>query len=181
MEAFGKLPEQTDLPEESKRPLKEALIFKPRSEIGRVIFMSAPHRGSDLAKNWIGRLGSMLVRTPMKMLTIGKTINEALTPDPAALQFKRFPNSVDTLAPNNRFVVAINKIPMVPGVPYHSIVGDRGRGDTPNSSDSVVAYWSSHLDGAASEKIVPSNHSTPLNPEAIAEVHRILKLNARSQ
>lgn len=180
-EAFGKPPEQTDMPEESKRLLKEALIFKPRREIGRVIFLSAPHRGSDLAKNWIGRFGSMLVRTPMKMLTIGNTIREAATPDPAALQLKRFPNSVDTLAPNNRFVVAINKIPIMPGIPYHSIVGDRGRGDTPNSSDSVVAYWSSHLDGAVSEKIVPSNHSTPLNSEAIAEVRRILKLNARIQ
>lgn len=179
--AFGKSPEQTELPEETKRLLKEALVFKHRSEIGRVIFMSAPHRGSDLAKNWIGRFGSMLVRTPIKMLTLGKTISEAMTPDPAALQLKRFPNSVDTLAPNNRFVVAINKIPIVRGIPYHSIVGDRGRGDTPNSSDSVVAYWSSHLDGAASERIVPSNHSTPLNPEAIAEVHRILKLNAESR
>jgi pimeloyl-ACP methyl ester carboxylesterase len=179
VEAFGKSPEETELPEESKRLLKEALVFKPRSEIGRVIFLSAPHRGSDLAKNWIGRFGSMLVRTPIKMLTIGKTISEAMTPDPAALHLKRFPNSVDTLAPNNRFVVAINKIPIAPGIPYHSIVGDRGRGDTPNSSDSVVAYWSSHLDGAASERIVPSNHSTPLNKEAIAEVLRILKLNAR--
>ncbi|HWM23737.1 MAG TPA: alpha/beta fold hydrolase [Chthoniobacterales bacterium] len=181
VEAFGKPPEQTELPEESKRLLKDALVFKPRSEIGRVIFLSAPHRGSDLAKNWIGRIGSMLVRTPIKMLTIGKTIREAMTPDPAAMHLKRFPNSVDTLAPNNRFVVAINKIPITPGIPYHSIVGDRGRGDTPNSSDSVVAYWSSHLPGAASERIVPSNHSTPLNPEAIAEVRRILKLNARSQ
>ena len=115
-----------------------------------------------------------------RMLTIGKTITAALTPDPAALQLKRFPNSVDTLAPNNRFVIAINKIPIVPGIPYHSIVGDRGRGDTPNSSDSVVAYWSSHLPGAVSERIVPSNHSTPRNPEAIEEVHRILRLNARS-
>jgi pimeloyl-ACP methyl ester carboxylesterase len=181
VEAFGKSPEQTEMPEESKRLLKEALIFKPRPEIGRVIFLSAPHRGSDLAKNWIGRFGSMLVRTPVRMLTIGRTISEAMTPDPAALHLKRFPNSVDTLAPNNRFVVAINKIPIAPGIPYHSIVGDRGRGDTPNSSDSVVAYWSSHLDGAASERIVPSNHSTPVNPEAIAEVNRILKLNARSQ
>ena len=180
MEAFGTPPEETEMPEESKRLLKEALIFKPRREIGRVVFLSAPHRGSDLAKNWLGRIGSMLVRTPIKMLTIGKTIREAMTPDPAALQLKRFPNSVDTLAPNNRFVVAINKIPIAPGIPYHSIVGDRGRGDTPNSSDSVVAYWSSHLDGAVSERIVPSNHSTPLNPEAIAEVHRILTLNARS-
>ena len=124
---------------------KKALIFKHRPEIGRVIFMSAPHRGSDLAKNWAGRIGSMLVRTPSRMLHIGNTLRSALTADPAALQLKRFPNSVDTLAPNNRFVVAINKIPIAPGIPYHTIVGDRGRGDTPNSSDSVVAYWSSHL------------------------------------
>lgn len=181
LEAFGKPPEQTEMPEESKRLLKEALIFKARPEIGRVVFLSAPHRGSELAKNWIGRIGSMLVRTPIRLLTLGKTIREAMTPDPAALHLKRFPNSVDTLAPNNRFVVAINKIPIAPGIPYHSIVGDRGRGDTPDSSDSVVAYWSSHLDGAASERIVPSNHSTPLNPDAIAEVRRILKLHAQSR
>ena len=168
------------MPEESKRLLKEALIFKHRPEIGRVIFMSTPHRGSDMAGNWLGRIGSMLVRTPGKLLTVGRTIRESITADPAALQLKRLPNSVDTLAPNNRFVVAINKIPIAPGIPYHSIVGDRGRGDTPNSSDSVVAYWSSHLPGAVSERIVPSNHSTPRNPEAIEEVHRILRLNARS-
>jgi pimeloyl-ACP methyl ester carboxylesterase len=181
MEGFGKPPEQTVMPAESKRVLEQALIFKHRPEIGRVIFMSTPHRGSDLAKKWLGRIGSMLVKTPIKLLTIGNTIREAATADPAALQLKRLPNSVDTLAPNNRFVMAINKIPIAPGIPYHTIVGDRGKGDTPNSSDGVVAYWSSHLDGATGELIVPSNHSSPLNPEAIAEVHRILKLNARSQ
>lgn len=181
LEGFGKPPEQTEMPEKSKRLLEEALIFKHRPEIGRVIFMSTPHRGSDLAINWIGRIGSMLVRTPVRLLTIGRTIREAMTADPAALQLKRFPNSVDTLAPNNRFVVAINKIPITPGIPYYTIVGDRGKGDTPNSSDGVVAYWSSHLDGARSEFIAPCDHSSPLNPEAIAEVHRLLKLNAHSQ
>jgi hypothetical protein len=109
------------------------------------------------------------------------SLTEAATPDPAALQLKRFPNSVDTLAPNNRFVVAINKVPITPGIPYYTILGDRGRGDSPNSSDGVVPYWSSHLDGARSEFIAPCNHSSPLNPEAIAEVHRILKLNAQSR
>ena len=181
LEAFGKPPAQTDMPAETKKLLEEAIIFKHRPEIGRVIFMSAPHRGSDMASNWMGRIGSMLVRTPSKMLTIGQTIREGLKPDPTALQLKRFPNSVDTLAPNNRFVVAINKIPITPGIPYYSIIGDRGRGDTPNSSDGVVAYWSSHLDGAKSEFIAPSNHSSPLNPEAIAEVHRILLTTARSE
>ena len=180
MEAFGKPPEQTEMPAESKHLLEEAIILKHRPEIGRVIFMSTPHRGSDLASNWIGRIGSMLVKTPSKLITIGQTIREAATPDPAALQLKRFPNSVDTLAPNNRFVVAINKIPITPGIPYYSIVGDRGRGDTPKSSDGVVPYWSSHLDGARSEFIAPCNHGSPLNPQAIAEVHRILKLNIQS-
>jgi len=181
LDAFGKPPEKTEMPAQSKRLLEQALIFKHRPEIGRVIFMSTPHRGSDMASNWLGRIGSMLVRTPGKLLTVGRTIREAATADPAALQLKRLPNSVDTLAPNNRFVVAINEIPTVPGIPVHTILGDRGKGDSPNSTDGVVAYWSSHFDGAESERIVPSNHSSPLNPEAIAEVHRILKLNARSQ
>jgi hypothetical protein len=181
MEAFGKPPEQTEMPAESKKILRQAIILKHRPEVGRVIFMSAPLRGSDLASNWVGRIGSMLVKTPSKLITVGQTIRENMNPDPATLQLKRFPNSVDTLAPNNRFVVAINKIPITTGIPYHSIVGDRGRGDTPKSSDGVVAYWSSHLDGAASERVVPSNHSSPLNPEAIVEVHRILKLNAKSR
>ena len=180
IEAFGKPPEQTEMPAESKKLLAGAIILKHRPEVGRVIFMSAPHRGSDLARNWIGRIGSMLVKTPSKMITIGQTIRENMKPDPAALQLKRFPNSVDTLAPNNRFVVAINKIPITPGIPYYSIVGDRGRGDTPNSSDGVVPYWSSHLEGARSEFIAPCNHGSPLNPQAIAEVHRILKSNIQS-
>src|SRR5438477_5791053 len=180
IEAFGHPPAETEMPADSKRLLEEAIIFKHRREIGRVVFMSSPHRGADLASNWIGRIGSMLVRTPTKLLTVGQTLRTSLTADPAALQLKRLPNSVDTMAPNNRFVMAINTIPITPGIPYHSIIGDRGRGDSLNSSDGVVAYWSSHLDGAASERIVPSDHGSPHNAQAIAEVHRILQLNAQS-
>ena len=87
------------------------------------------------------------------------------------------PNSVDTLEPNDRFVQAVSKLPLTPGIPYHSIIGDRGRGDTPNSSDGVVPYWSSHLAGAQSELIVNSNHMAQYNPEAIREVKRILRAN----
>jgi pimeloyl-ACP methyl ester carboxylesterase len=180
IEAFGHPPAETQMPADSKRLLEEAIIFKHRREIGRVVFMSAPHRGAELASNWIGRIGSMLVRTPTKLLTVGQTLRESLTADPAALQLKRLPNSVDTMAPNNRFVMGINTVPITKGIPYHSIIGDRGRGDTPNSSDGVVPYWSSHLDGARSEFIAPCGHGSPKNPQAIAEVHRILQLNAQS-
>jgi hypothetical protein len=77
-------------------------------------------------------------------------------------------------------VKAINTIPITPGIPYHTIMGDRGKGDAPNSSDGVVPYWSSHMKGAQSELIVPSGHAAHQNPQAIEEVRRILKLNARS-
>jgi hypothetical protein len=69
----------------------------------------------------------------------------------------------------------VNKLPIASGVPYHSIIGDRGKGDTPKSSDGVVPYWSSHLDGAQSELIVPSDHLALRNTEAIKEVERILR------
>lgn len=58
-------------------------------------------------------------------------------------------------------------------IPYHSIIGDRGQGGSPNSSDGVVPYWSSHLPGAVSEKIVPSGHGVNKNAEGIEEIRRI--------
>jgi hypothetical protein len=73
----------------------------------------------------------------------------------------------------------MNTIPMTQGVRYNTIIGDRGRGDSPNSSDGVVPYWSSHMNGAESECIVPSRHGAHQNPQAIAEVLRILKAKAR--
>jgi hypothetical protein len=44
------------------------------------------------------------------------------------LKPKRRANSVDTLSPKSRFVNEVNTIPMTPGVPYNTIIGDRGRG-----------------------------------------------------
>ena len=44
-------------------------------------------------------------------------------------------------------------------------------------SDGIVPYWSIHLDGAQSELAVAPSHGAHQNPQAIAEVKRILKLN----
>jgi pimeloyl-ACP methyl ester carboxylesterase len=180
MKLFNKPPEQVPLSPEGRKIFTDALIFKHRPEIGRVIFISAPLRGSDLASNWLGRIGSSLVRAPSTLLRAGNSLLKITTFQSGDLKLKRIPNSVDTLAPNNRFVKAINTIPITPGIPYHTIMGDRGRGDAPNSSDGVVPYWSSHMDGAKSELIVPSAHPAHQNRQAIQEVQRILVLDARS-
>jgi pimeloyl-ACP methyl ester carboxylesterase len=173
---FGTTPAKTPLSGETRHLLEEMLVFNHRPEIKRVIFISTPHRGSALASGWVGRIGASLVRTPRFLASIYTSARPILIADPAARQLNRMPNSVDTLDPHDRFVEAVNKLPLVPGIPYDSIIGDRGRGDTPNSSDGVVPYWSSHLSGAQSELIVHSNHSAQRNPQAIKEVERILRM-----
>lgn len=178
MDYFAKPPSQVSLPSETKQLLEDAMIFNHRPEVRRVIFISTPHRGSEMAGNWIGRIGTSLIRMPFFFASIPfRAIEGAMTPDPGAMELNRIPTSIDTLAPNNRFVRELDKFSITRGVPFHSIIGDRGRGNTPDSSDGVVPYWSSHLKGAESELIVPSDHSAPGNPQAIAEVRRILRLH----
>ncbi len=174
---FATPPNKTPLPNDTRKIVEDVFIFHHRPDVQRAIFISTPHRGSDLANSWIGRIGAGLVRTPRPFTSVYESVKPLLIADPDARSLKRMPNSVDTLEPNDRFVEAVNKIPITPGIPYHSIMGDRGRGDTPNSSDGIVPYWSSHLDGAESELIVNSNHGAQYNQQAIQEVERILKEN----
>jgi hypothetical protein len=177
---FSVPPEQMNVLPEHKHVLTESAIFSSRPEIGRVIFISTPHRGSDLAKQWIGKMFTKLVELPTTLVSIG--IDEARYEihKEGQKHLARFPDSVDTLAPDNDFVRAINTVPIHPGIPYHTIAGDRGRGDSPNSSDGVVPYWSSHQQSARSELIVPSHHGAHQTAQAVAEVERILKENLKN-
>src|SRR5262249_29725186 len=142
---FATSPAKTPLTPETRKIVEDVLVFNHRPEVERVIFISTPHRGSKLASGWIGRIGAALVRTPRPFDPVYTSVKPLIIADPAARPLNRMPNSVDTLEPNDRFVQAVNKLPITPGIPYHSIMGDRGRDDTPNSSDGVVPYWSSHL------------------------------------
>jgi hypothetical protein len=91
---------------------------------------------------------------------------------------RRLPNSVSGLSPNNPSLKIVNSATI--STPYHSIIGDRGRGDSLNSTDGVVPYWSSHLDGAKSELIVPGPHGSENLPQTVAELQRILRLHLRA-
>jgi pimeloyl-ACP methyl ester carboxylesterase len=174
---FKKSPDETHLSAESRRLFSDAIIFKHRKEVGRVIFVAAPLKGSNLASRRLVRWASGIIRSPVTLLKAGTEALQSTTFAEGELRLTSIPSSVDTLTPNNRFVKAINRVPITPGIPYHTIIGDRGKGNSPNSTDGVVPYWSSHMDGAVSEKIVPSGHSAHQNDEAIAEVRRILLLH----
>ena len=68
-------------------------------------------------------------------------------------------NGIFCLKARSPILLSILNLPMERKITYYSVIGDEGKpGPLEKSSDGVVPYWSSHLDGAASEKIVPSGH-----------------------
>ena len=174
-EVLGKPLDQFQIEPDELKVVKESLIFKASTHVSKVIFLATPHKGADMASGLIGRLGSRLVRLPKKLVAIGPALVEKATVTNGKKVVGRFPNSIDTLRPQARSVVAMNRLPIASSVTYYSIIGDRGANNSPNSSDGVVAYRSSHLEGSKSEKIVPYWHSyVHRSPEGIAEVERIL-------
>ena len=153
--------------------VKRALIFDANPRVHRIVFICVPHRGSDLATNWIGSFATGLVSLPGKLVSGAQDV--VTSPLERDLGLKHMPTGVNGLSPRSPVLRGLDTLPI--HAPYHSIVGDRGRGDTPNSSDGVVAYWSSHLAGAQSELIVPGPHGSYALPQTVSELKRILRLN----
>jgi pimeloyl-ACP methyl ester carboxylesterase len=152
-----------------------AMTYRANPRIKRVVFICTPHRGSDMASGGLGSLAVSLISLPAKVLTPMKDSFTSAELVQLTGSSKRLPNSVWGLKPTNPAFPIVNEPRM--SVPYHSIIGDRGKGDCPNCTDGVVAYWSSHLDGAKSECIVPGPHGSAELPETIAELDRILRLH----
>jgi hypothetical protein len=153
--------------------VKRALIFDANPRVHRIVFICVPHRGSDLATNWIGSFATGLVSLPGKLVSGAQDV--VTSPLERDLGLKHMPTGVNGLSPRSPVLRGLDTLPI--HAPYHTIVGDRGRGDTPNSSDGVVAYWSSHLIGAQSELIVPGPHGSFALPQTVSELKRILRLN----
>ena len=93
---------------------------------------------------------------------------------------KRSFTGIDSLSLEAPIYKAFERAPFALGLTYHSVIGDRGRGDSPKSSDGIVGYWSSHLDGAESELIVPTGHDVQTHSKTETEIQRILLHYLRS-
>ncbi len=163
--------------EHALKRLHEHFFFTPPPAVTRIVYMATPHRGSSFAENWIGKLGRQLTSIPAGLLeevTHIATLSRGmflLNPG----QLKDELTSIRLLSPESTLIKHMSELRSNPKVHVHCIVGDRGKGDAPDSSDGIVPYASSHLDWAASEKIVPSGHSVQDHPEAAVELRRILR------
>ena len=162
-----------------KAKLGPLLHFSPQPSVERAIFIAAPHRGTDIAGNRVGRLIGRLVRLPLTLLgkfeDVFTTLQEA-EPKRSGGSPLKVPNSIDNLKSDDPFVKAAATLPIQPGLKYHSIIAQRRPGvPMQQGDDGLVPYWSAHLDGALSEDVIISGHSVQETPQAVLEVRRILR------
>ena len=177
---FSVPPDQLDVEVAIRAALRETFFFEPRRYVRRVVFVSTPHRGSDMADSFLGRLGSTLARLPgyfsRRLQAVLTRNREKVHPEVLAFQERAKISSVRLLSPDYPGLQAFADLAVDPSIPFHTLVGNRGR-DLPleQSSDGVVDYWSSHLEHARSEFVVPSGHDAHIHPEGIVELRRILR------
>jgi len=162
--------------------VKEVFIFRREKRVRRVIFISVPHRGSVFADNWIGDLGQGLFKGDSQVTeTFSSLLAEhrsQMSPYIVRLLDEKKLSSIRTLSAQSPALMALAAVP--PAVPFHTIIGQNRPGPTHLGSDGVVAYSSSHLDGAESELIVRHGHETFQHPDAVIEIKRILRAHLDS-
>lgn len=152
---------------------RRSMEFQANPAVERIVFICTPHRGSRVADWSLSTWFTKFIRLPGTVTSAAVDLLPSLVKSP--WQY----SSISRLSPSNPLYKVLEPIPIK--APHHSIIGDRGRGDTPDSSDGVVPYWSSHLASAESEVIVPDDHGAFDDPAAIAELARILKENLKSR
>lgn len=163
--------------------VSSALIFPPTNRTKRIVFMATPHKGSDFANRWFGALGQKMIRLPKLLLReitrMGTLSSDMLliNPNKIVMEF----TSIGQLSPDSPAIKGIQYAYPDSSIKVHSIIGDQGFNDTPNSSDGVVRYRSSHIKWAESEKIVPAGHSVQADIATAEEMRRILREHLKDE
>jgi len=168
--------DEMDASESLKNMARRMLFFEPLPFVKRVVFISTPHRGSFLTKDWVKSLVRSLVSIPLDIMTLDPKLFTQLTDQltlPSYMR-NRIPTSVDGMTADNPVLQTLVTIPLAPGVKGHSIVAVLPGMEIQTGNDGVVEYQSAHIDGVESEFIVRSGHSCQGHPFAIEEVRRIL-------
>ncbi|WP_136808255.1 esterase/lipase family protein [Desulfosediminicola flagellatus] len=171
----GKDLDSLRLTEDNKAEARRLLVVEPLPEVKRVVFISTPHRGSILSKQWVRTLLRKIVTLPIKIVQTTLSLGDYFTDDvKKMIGNSRSATSIDGMSPDNPVLKTLADTPLALGVVGHSIIAVKGDGDPKLGDDGVVAYTSAHLEGMGSEFIVRSGHSSQGHPFTIEEVRRIL-------
>lgn len=166
--------------EARRQMLRDMFFFEPNPRVGRVVFICVPHRGSPMATDWPGRAARYFARLPITALELTADLI-TFNRDALTVRGRISPgSSIDSLRPDSDTVRLLEELPMEPRVQVASIIGCQdGCGDPAQSTDGVVPYWSSHLEGVP-ETIIPSDHSGQNHPQCAEQVRKLLHEHLQS-
>jgi pimeloyl-ACP methyl ester carboxylesterase len=175
--------DEMDADKDIKTMVRRMTFFEPLPFVTRVVFISTPHRGSFLTKDWVRNLVRRIINIPVDILTLNPQLYTELGTQlklPATMR-DRVPTSIDGMASDNPILQVMATLPLAPGVTGHSIVAVLPEMDIVTGNDGVVEYTSAHIEGVESEFIVRYEHSAQGHPFAIEEVRRILREHIKAQ
>jgi pimeloyl-ACP methyl ester carboxylesterase len=168
-------------PPDERDRFRSVFFFEPVPCVKRAVFVAVPHRGSMLGSNWLGQLGDRLIRRPNVLTDAHKVLLEQNSDSFFTVTFLQgIPSSIRTLRTHSPLLTAVDALPVSPGVPRHSIIARVAPVPLPLSTDGVVPYESSHIDGVESEKVVTGSHACLDQADVIDELRRILVLHLQS-
>ncbi len=174
---FTRPPEQVPLDSESSHQLRASLLFKANPKVKEVVFIATPHRGAELADTWLAKIASRLIHAPRSIIHIITSVAtldvEMINPERLSLD-KFGATSVSSLGTKHPSIQALNCCPIKANC--HSIIGVKNeRVPLEESTDGFVPYHSSHIEKAASEKLVNCGHSCTEHLDTVDEALRIVR------
>jgi pimeloyl-ACP methyl ester carboxylesterase len=155
--------------ESTRALLAETCYFNPSPHVARVVFIASPHCGSLRSSEFVGRGAAHFVEPSPQQAAI----HEQLVRDNPGVfnpEFeRRFPTSIDMLAPNSPLLEAMRQMRLAQDVQLHNIVGVSHALSLDGPSDGVVSVHSASHPGCQSVLAIGAPH---------AKVHRSLRTSA---
>lgn len=172
--------EQVDLNEEARELVRRLVYYEPVTDVKKVVFCATPHRGSAIAENSLAKALANFIQMPLQLSQVAQIIlqnnREVLTPLGIEL-ITNNATSIAQLRPNSPLVSGFFDKPLNPAVRYYSLIGNNSPSKVPlaDTTDGVVEYASSHLDGVISEEVIaPSEHGVHRTAAGIEAIRQIL-------
>jgi pimeloyl-ACP methyl ester carboxylesterase len=155
--------------ESTRAVLAETCYFDPSPDVARVIFIASPHSGSLPSSELIGQGAALLVEPSPQQASLHEQLIRENPNTFSPFVARRFPTSIDMLAPRSPLLEAMRQMLLRPGLALHSVIGVSHPVSLDGPSDGVVSVHSAAHPGCRSVLAVNAPH---------AKVHRMLQTSA---
>ncbi len=136
------------------------------TQVGRIIFVATPHRGTKADQGPVRSVGSWFARTVSPSVLIRRSGGSNAAGGPVT--------SVDQLTWDHPLLADLERAGATARIPYHSIIASVGDPSAEGANDGLVPVASARLASARSEVVVRTSHGCFQHADVIREVRRIL-------